>query len=106
MGHARRCAVLIRLKKFSKAASALVCPSSYDLGENLRAVLMWVTEGEDKPLNYPTMRLLIGSSKCKEARDSESSNSEREKRYVIPHVAAVQPVQEHKRLNQGLHRMP
>lgn len=32
-----------------------VCPSSYDLGENLRIVLMSVTEGEDKPLKYPTI---------------------------------------------------
>ena len=33
----------------------LVCPASYDLGENLRVVLFSVTEGEDKPLKYPTM---------------------------------------------------
>jgi hydrogenase nickel incorporation protein HypB len=32
----------------------LVCPASYDLGEALRVVLMSVTEGEDKPLKYPT----------------------------------------------------
>ena len=32
-----------------------MCPSSYDLGENLRVVLMSVTEGEDKPLKYPTI---------------------------------------------------
>ena len=33
----------------------LVCPSSYDLGERVRVVLLSVTEGEDKPLKYPTM---------------------------------------------------
>jgi hydrogenase nickel incorporation protein HypB len=33
----------------------LVCPSSYDLGEDLRFVLLSVTEGEDKPLKYPTI---------------------------------------------------
>lgn len=33
----------------------LVCPSSYDLGEDLRLVLVSVTEGEDKPLKYPTI---------------------------------------------------
>ncbi len=33
----------------------LVCPSSFDLGENLRLVLISVTEGEDKPLKYPTI---------------------------------------------------
>lgn len=31
----------------------LVCPSSHDLGENLRVVLLSTTEGEDKPLKYP-----------------------------------------------------
>jgi hydrogenase nickel incorporation protein HypB len=33
----------------------LVCPASYDLGEDLRVVLTSVTEGEDKPLKYPPM---------------------------------------------------
>jgi hydrogenase nickel incorporation protein HypB len=33
----------------------LVCPSSYDPGENLRLRLMSVTEGEDKPGKYPTI---------------------------------------------------
>jgi hydrogenase nickel incorporation protein HypB len=33
----------------------LVCPASYDLGEDLRIVLFSVTEGEDKPLKYPPM---------------------------------------------------
>lgn len=33
----------------------LVCPASYDLGESIRVVVLSVTEGEDKPLKYPTM---------------------------------------------------
>ncbi|WP_407538326.1 hydrogenase nickel incorporation protein HypB [Deinococcus radiomollis] len=33
----------------------LVCPASYDLGETARAVLLSTTEGEDKPLKYPTI---------------------------------------------------
>ncbi len=33
----------------------LVCPAAYDLGESLRVVLFSVTEGEDKPLKYPTI---------------------------------------------------
>lgn len=33
----------------------LVCPATYDLGEDLRVVLLAVTEGEDKPLKYPPM---------------------------------------------------
>lgn len=33
----------------------LVCPADYDLGEDLRVVLLASTEGEDKPLKYPPM---------------------------------------------------
>jgi hydrogenase nickel incorporation protein HypB len=33
----------------------LVCPAVYDLGEDLRVVLLSATEGEDKPLKYPPM---------------------------------------------------
>jgi hydrogenase nickel incorporation protein HypB len=40
---------------FIENVGNLVCPSSYDLGENLRLVLLAVTEGEDKPLKYPTI---------------------------------------------------
>ncbi|HEY2290582.1 MAG TPA: hydrogenase nickel incorporation protein HypB [Thermoanaerobaculia bacterium] len=40
---------------FVENVGNLVCPASYDLGEDLRAVLFAVTEGEDKPLKYPTI---------------------------------------------------
>jgi hydrogenase nickel incorporation protein HypB len=40
---------------FIENVGNMVCPSSYDLGEDLRLVLMSVTEGEDKPLKYPTI---------------------------------------------------
>lgn len=33
----------------------LVCPASFDLGENHKVVVLSVTEGEDKPLKYPAM---------------------------------------------------
>ena len=33
----------------------LVCPSSYDLGEHAKVVLLSVSEGDDKPLKYPSM---------------------------------------------------
>ena len=33
----------------------LVCPASWDLGEQARVVLFTVTEGDDKPLKYPKM---------------------------------------------------
>ncbi|HXU46672.1 MAG TPA: hydrogenase nickel incorporation protein HypB [Thermoanaerobaculia bacterium] len=38
---------------FIENVGNLVCPSSYDLGEAVRAVLLSVTEGEDKPRKYP-----------------------------------------------------
>jgi hydrogenase nickel incorporation protein HypB len=40
---------------FIENVGNLVCPASYDLGERARVVLMSVTEGEDKPLKYPTI---------------------------------------------------
>lgn len=40
---------------FIENVGNLVCPSSYDLGEKLRVVLMSTTEGEDKPRKYPTI---------------------------------------------------
>lgn len=38
---------------FIENVGNLVCPSSYDLGEAAKIVLLSVTEGEDKPLKYP-----------------------------------------------------
>jgi hydrogenase nickel incorporation protein HypB len=40
---------------FIENVGNLVCPASYDLGEDVRLVLVSVTEGEDKPLKYPTI---------------------------------------------------
>ena len=40
---------------FIENVGNLVCPTWYDLGEDLRVVLLSVTEGEDKPLKYPPM---------------------------------------------------
>jgi hydrogenase nickel incorporation protein HypB len=40
---------------FIENVGNLVCPASYDLGEQLRVVLLSVTEGEDKPLKYPSI---------------------------------------------------
>jgi hydrogenase nickel incorporation protein HypB len=40
---------------FIENVGNLVCPSTFDLGEDLRVVLFSVTEGEDKPLKYPTI---------------------------------------------------
>jgi len=40
---------------FIENVGNLVCPSSYDLGEATKIVLLSVTEGEDKPLKYPSI---------------------------------------------------
>ena len=40
---------------FIENVGNLVCPSSYDLGEDMKVVLMSTAEGDDKPLKYPAM---------------------------------------------------
>ncbi len=40
---------------FIENVGNLVCPSSYDLGEDLKVVLISTAEGDDKPLKYPAM---------------------------------------------------
>ena len=40
---------------FIENVGNLVCPSSYDLGEDMKVVTMSTTEGDDKPLKYPAM---------------------------------------------------
>jgi hydrogenase nickel incorporation protein HypB len=40
---------------FVENVGNLVCPSSYDLGEDMKVVLISTTEGDDKPLKYPAM---------------------------------------------------
>ena len=40
---------------FIENVGNLVCPSDFDLGEDVRVMLLTTTEGEDKPLKYPTL---------------------------------------------------
>ncbi|PKP10172.1 MAG: hydrogenase accessory protein HypB [Bacteroidetes bacterium HGW-Bacteroidetes-4] len=40
---------------FIENVGNLVCPSLFDLGEQKRVVIISTTEGEDKPIKYPTM---------------------------------------------------
>ncbi len=40
---------------FIENVGNLVCPSSFDLGEDMKVVLISTTEGDDKPLKYPAM---------------------------------------------------
>ena len=52
---------------FIENVGNLVCPTGFDLGEDLRVLLVATTEGEDKPLKYPTLTMssqLAIISKC------------------------------------------
>ncbi|MEL7005170.1 MAG: hydrogenase nickel incorporation protein HypB, partial [Bacteroidota bacterium] len=40
---------------FVENVGNLVCPSSFDLGEDFRVTLLASTEGDDKPKKYPKM---------------------------------------------------
>ena len=40
---------------FIENVGNLVCPGDFDLGEDRRVLLLSTTEGEDKPLKYPTL---------------------------------------------------
>jgi hydrogenase nickel incorporation protein HypB len=42
---------------FIENVGNLVCPASFDLGEDYRVTLMATTEGDDKPKKYPKMFL-------------------------------------------------
>ena len=46
---------------FIENVGNLVCPSSYDLGEASKIVLLSVTEGDDKPLKYPSIFFKSGT---------------------------------------------
>ncbi len=69
----------------------LVCPASYDLGEDLRVVLLSVTDGEDKPLKYPPMFHLADAvviskmdlaGPCDFNREAATANI----RHIAPHA--------------------
>jgi hydrogenase nickel incorporation protein HypB len=40
---------------FIENVGNLICPTAYDLGEDLKVVLLSVVEGEDKPFKYPAI---------------------------------------------------
>ncbi len=74
---------------FIENVGNLVCPSSYDLGENLRAVALSVKEGEDKPLKYPTIFnsadiAIITKSDLAEAAEFNWQEAERSIQAVRP----------------------
>ena len=76
---------------FIENVGNLVCPASYDLGEALRLVLFSVTEGEDKPLKYPTIFntadvALITKIDLAEAVEFDSAAAHRNIRALRPDI--------------------
>jgi hydrogenase nickel incorporation protein HypB len=74
---------------FIENVGNLVCPSSYDLGEELRVVLTSVTEGEDKPLKYPTIFNSADLAVVTKIDLAEAARFEREQAYA--NLRAVRP---------------
>ncbi|MFI9796934.1 hydrogenase nickel incorporation protein HypB [Streptomyces sp. NPDC052302] len=79
---------------FVENVGNLVCPASYDLGESLRIVLMAVTEGEDKPLKYPTAfgsahLVVLTKSDLAEPAGFDAAAFEEHVRRVNPDVEVV-----------------
>ncbi len=74
---------------FIENVGNLVCPASYDLGEALRFVILSTTEGEDKPLKYPTIFnsadvAIITKSDLAEATEFSYETAERNIQAVRP----------------------
>jgi hydrogenase nickel incorporation protein HypB len=79
---------------FIENVGNLVCPTSYDLGEHGRVVLMAVTEGEDKPLKYPgTFRwadlVLISKIDMAEAAEFDAAAARASIESVHPGAAMI-----------------
>lgn len=80
---------------FVENVGNLVCPSSFDLGEDLRLVLLSVTEGEDKPLKYPTIFnsadvAIITKTDLAEAVEFDLAAAENNIRAVHPALPVLQ----------------
>ena len=67
----------------------LVCPAAYDLGEDLRIVLLSVTEGEDKPLKYPVIFKNAHAVVLTKTDLAEATGFEREK--ALTNIRGVAP---------------
>lgn len=74
---------------FVENVGNLVCPSSYDLGEALRVVLLSVTEGEDKPLKYPG--LFNTSDIAVITKIDLSAPCEFDRRLALENIQSVRP---------------
>src|ERR1700691_3382636 len=74
---------------FIENVGNLVCPSSYDLGEKIRVALLSVTEGEDKPLKYPTLFNSADAAVITKMDIAEAVGFERE--MALENLRAIRP---------------
>ncbi|HEY1986975.1 MAG TPA: hydrogenase nickel incorporation protein HypB [Terracidiphilus sp.] len=74
---------------FIENVGNLVCPSSYDLGEKVRVALLSVTEGEDKPLKYPTLFNSADAAVLTKIDIAEAVGFEREA--ALRNIRAIRP---------------
>lgn len=74
---------------FIENVGNLVCPAAYDLGEAMRLVLFSVTEGEDKPLKYPT--IFNTADACIVSKMDLAQAVEFDERSALTNLQAVRP---------------
>jgi hydrogenase nickel incorporation protein HypB len=92
---------------FVENVGNLVCPSSFDLGENLRLVLVSTPEGEDKPLKYPTIFNTADAAVITKLDLAEATGADLD--MLTQNIEAVRPgikiVKLSTRTGQGLHEL-
>lgn len=74
---------------FIENVGNLVCPANYDLGEDVRIALLSVTEGEDKPLKYPSMFHSADAAIITKMDLAEACEFDRDA--AIANIRAIQP---------------
>lgn len=74
---------------FIENVGNLVCPAGYDLGEAVRVVLLSVTEGEDKPLKYPTAFQKADAVVVSKVDMSEAAGFDRD--LALANIRAIAP---------------
>ncbi len=80
---------------FIENVGNLICPAEYDLGEDVRAVLFSVTEGEDKPLKYPlafntSQVALVTKTDIAQAVGYDRDAAQRSMREVNPSITILE----------------
>lgn len=80
---------------FIENVGNLVCPASFDLGEDARVALLSVTEGEDKPRKYPTLfhrvqAVVVNKMDIAEVVGFDAEAARASIRAVAPHASLLE----------------